>query len=158
LAADAERLVVLARVEAGDAVFAPSDAENPFDNEHADTMRAGIQLYLRVADESGGWMLVPERDGDAVRVRAITGWGTSFLPTARWRRRNRGYELRVEVPLGARRDGELRADIDLVINETTTERARRRGQLVLSGGAGEFVYLRGDRHDPSRLLPLIVVP
>jgi hypothetical protein len=45
-----------------------------------------------------------------------------------------------------------------VINETTTERARRRGQLVLSGGAGEFVYLRGDRHDPSRLLPLIVVP
>jgi hypothetical protein len=43
-------------------------------------------------------------------------------------------------------------ELDLIVNETVPERARRRGQLVLSGGDGEFVYLRGDRHDHSRLL------
>jgi hypothetical protein len=42
--------------------------------------------------------------------------------------------------------------LDVIVNETVSGRARRRGQLVLSGAAGEFVYLRGDRHDPGRLL------
>ena len=32
-----------------------------------------------------------------------------------------------------------------------------RGQLVLSGARGEFVYLRGDRHDAASLLPFLVV-
>jgi hypothetical protein len=41
---------------------------------------------------------------------------------------------------------------DVIVNETTPDRVRRRGQLVMSGAAGEFVYLRGDRHDPERLL------
>jgi hypothetical protein len=158
LTADAERLALLARVDAGDPVFAPANAANPFDNEHADTMRAGVQLYLRAGEESGGWMLVPEPDTDVVRIRAISGWGTSFAPSARWRRRDRGYELRVEVPLPASGQGELRVDLDLIINETTADRTRRRGQLVLSGGAGEFVYLRGDRQDPTRLIPLVIVP
>jgi hypothetical protein len=31
---------------------------------------------------------------------------------------------------------------------------RRRGQLVMSGAHGEFVYLRGDRHEADRLIPL----
>jgi hypothetical protein len=43
-----------------------------------------------------------------------------------------------------------------VVNETTRERERRRGQLVLSGGAGEFVYLRGDRQAAERLLPFVI--
>ena len=38
--------------------------------------------------------------------------------------------------------------LDVVVNETAPGRERRRGQLVLCGAAGEFVYLRGDRHDP----------
>ena len=157
LAADAAHLVLLVRVDAGDAAFAPADATNPLDNEHADTMRAGVQLYLRAAEESGGWMLVPEPETDTVRVRAISGWGTSFAPSARWRRRDEGYELRIEVPLRAGGEGELPLDLDLIVNETTTERVRRRGQLLMSGGSGEFVYLRGDRHDPARLLPLVIV-
>jgi hypothetical protein len=41
---------------------------------------------------------------------------------------------------------------DVIVNETVAERVRRRGQLVLSGAAGEFVYLRGDRHECARLL------
>jgi hypothetical protein len=41
----------------------------------------------------------------------------------------------------------------VIINETAPGRERRRGQLVLSGARGEFVYLRGDRHDDvARLL------
>jgi hypothetical protein len=43
------------------------------------------------------------------------------------------------------------------VNETTAQRERRRGQLVMSGASGEFVYLRGDRHDPARLIPLVLV-
>lgn len=65
--------------------------------------------------------------------------------------------MRVEIPLpAAAADAEYSVDLDVVINETTRERTRRRGQLVLSGANGEFVYLRGDRHDATRLLPLVL--
>ena len=42
--------------------------------------------------------------------------------------------------------------VDVLVNEIAAGRARRRGQLVLSGARGEFVYLRSDRHDRERLL------
>ena len=32
------------------------------------------------------------------------------------------------------------------------DRERRRGQLVLGGKPGEFIYLRGDRHPLEHLL------
>jgi hypothetical protein len=32
-----------------------------------------------------------------------------------------------------------------MVNEISRDRERRRGQLVLSGGSGEFIYLQGDR-------------
>jgi hypothetical protein len=48
--------------------------------------------------------------------------------------------------------------MDVVINETVSGRERRRGQLIMSGARGEFVYLRGDRHDSGRLIPMLVVP
>jgi hypothetical protein len=38
---------------------------------------------------------------------------------------------------------------DLLVNEMLPERERRSGQLVWSGGSG-WVWLRGDRQDPSR--------
>jgi hypothetical protein len=41
----------------------------------------------------------------------------------------------------------------VIVNDAGPGRARRRGQLVMSGAGGEFAYLRGDRHDPSRLIP-----
>jgi hypothetical protein len=40
---------------------------------------------------------------------------------------------------------------DLIVNERSPDRERRRGQLVLSGGGG-FGYLRGDRQDPAHAL------
>ncbi|HET9012705.1 MAG TPA: hypothetical protein VFN38_12860, partial [Gemmatimonadaceae bacterium] len=46
--------------------------------------------------------------------------------------------------------------LDVVVNETAPGRERRRGQLVLSGGAGDFVYLRGDRHSMDRALDFLV--
>jgi hypothetical protein len=35
-------------------------------------------------------------------------------------------------------------------------RERRRGQLVLGGADGEWVYLRGDRPDPARMLSILI--
>jgi hypothetical protein len=94
-------------------------------------------------------MLVPEFGGDHVRVRGITGTDLgSVPPVATWQRVADGYRLNVD--LEAR---ELSA-IDLIVNEMPRGRHRRRGQLVLSGGNGEFVYLRGDRQDDDRLVPI----
>ena len=45
---------------------------------------------------------------------------------------------------------------DVIINETIPGRERRRGQLVLSGARGEWVYLRGDRQDSSRFFNFAV--
>jgi hypothetical protein len=47
----------------------------------------------------------------------------------------------------------VRVDLDLLLNETAPGRERRRGQLALSGGGGEYLYLRGDRQPPERLIP-----
>lgn len=148
---DDGRLVVLADIRAGEAHFAPADATNPFDNEHPDTMAAGIQLYLSARQGTGAWMLVPEHHGERVRVRAIASPGMLAAPSARWRQNDRGYEIRTELLLP-----EDEPDFDVIINETTAARQRRRGQLVLSGAHGEFAYLRGDRHDPRRFLRLVV--
>lgn len=157
-AADGFRLFVLAHVKAGEHHFGAADATNPFDNEDADTMAAGIQLYARAQEGSGAWMLVPEVSVDRVRVRPIKDWGTLLPPVARWRRNADGYDMRIELPLpGAGAAGEYPIDVDVIVNETTAQRQRRRGQLVMSGARGEFVYLRGDRHDPARLMPLVLV-
>lgn len=158
IAASAHTLVILARVAAGDPIFAAADAANPYDNEHPDTMRAGIQVHLDDAGSRGDWMFVPEAHGDGVRVRPI-GASSTGQPTARWREVADGYEMRIEIPLSDASDHAAHAlRMDVIINETVSGRERRRGQLVLSGARGEFVYLRGDRHDPARLIPLEIVP
>jgi hypothetical protein len=60
--------------------------------------------------------------------------------------------LPAEYPKGA-----YPVSIDVLVNDAAPGRERRRGQLVLSGAQGEFVYLRGDRHDGARLLPFMIV-
>ena len=157
IAAGNDALLILADIEAGDPRFSRADAQNALDNEHADTMGAGVQLYVRTPDGSGAWTLVPESPGDAVRVRAITGWGSLAAPAATWRARGAGYELRITLPLTSAVAAEYPVDVDVIVNETVAGRERRRGQLVLSGAQGEFVYLRGDRHDLTRLIPLVLV-
>ena len=138
-------------VRAGEPVFASAGAENPYDNEHADTLRAGVQVYVTVSDAMHAWMLVPEEDG-RVRARALRGDPT-HLVEAQWLRTAAGYEMRMVLE----RLGDS-FSMDVVINETVRGRERRRGQLVMSGARGEFVYLRGDRHDAARLVPMLVVP
>ena len=53
-----------------------------------------------------------------------------------------GYRIDIEI------DRLIPEALDLIVNEMPRGRERRRGQLVMSGGRGEFVYLRGDRHEP----------
>jgi hypothetical protein len=48
--------------------------------------------------------------------------------------------------------GEEVIGVDVIVNESALGRTRRRGQLVLSGAQGEFVYLRADRHERERLV------
>lgn len=136
--------------------FVLRDAVNPYDNEQPDIDGDGVQLYVRGTVGGGAWILVPEETG-AVRVRALPGWGGGAAPDVRWRRTPEGYELRAELPLvsGAPGSGTIPIALDVLVNETAGDRERRRGQLVLSGG-GDWLYLRGDRHDPARLLPFVL--
>jgi hypothetical protein len=137
-----------------DIVFVPANADNPYDNELPDINGDGLQVYLRTPSGSGAWVLAPEPGHGAVRVRPVPGWGDLPAPRASWRRTATGYAVQLAIHLGGAvaRAGRPVA-LDVIVNENTPGRERRRGQLVLSGAAGEFAYLAGDRHDPARLLP-----
>jgi hypothetical protein len=161
--ADEPRAVVNVAVDAGLAllidvdvapshrIFAAPDAENPLDNEPAAINGDGVQLYVRAAGRSAGWLLVPLPATSDVTVHHIAGWADELTVAAHRRETGSGWALsaRVVLPPGA-----SQVDLDVIVNEIAPGRARRRGQLVLSGaqGGSEFVYLRGDRHDPGRLL------
>ncbi|HVD59629.1 MAG TPA: heparinase II/III family protein, partial [Gemmatimonadaceae bacterium] len=129
--------------------FVPIDAENPLDNEPAAINGAGVQLYVVASGQKGGWLLVPVAESHDVGVRGIEGWNNGLTVSARWQPTASGYALVAEIALPPE-PSEVK--LDVMINETTPERERRRGQLVLSGARKEFVYLRGDRHDSERLL------
>ena len=146
-------LILTLRVEAGDPLFQNADAMNTLDNEHPDTMGAGVQLYLRTQVSQGAWTLVPEQGG-RVRVR-IVGQATAHGPSATWEPLGKGYALRIELPLDAG-DHSPHVDLDLIVNETVEGRVRRRGQLVLTGARNEWVYLRGDRHDDNRWVRVVL--
>lgn len=129
--------------------FVEIDAENPLDNEPAAINGDGVQLYVVAGERKGGWLLVPSAESRDVGVLAIEGWEKGLTVTARWQATATGYALVAEVALPA---GTTEVSLDVIVNETAPGRERRRGQLVLSGARGEFVYLRGDRHDVARLL------
>jgi len=129
--------------------FVAIDAENPLDNEPAAINGAGVQLYVVAGERKGGWILAPIAASRDVGVRAIEGWEKGLTMSAQWQPTESGYAIVVEVALPA---GTIEAALDVIVNETAPGRERRRGQLVLSGARGEFVYLRGDRHDVARLL------
>ena len=138
--------------------FVPEGRENPLDNERPEINGDGVQLYIRPADADHvlGWLLVPSAGGNHVRVIPLDPRAAGAPIVARWERTSAGYALAVRIGwsiLGAP-GADDRVGLDVLVNETTPERERRRGQLVLSGARGEFVYLQGDRHDPTRLLAL----
>lgn len=143
--------------------FAPAGADNPLDNERADVNSDGLQLHLGLAADGGAeplaaWLLVPEPPGPRVRLSDCLSHGIAPVG-CEWSPETDGWRMRCALPLApvaaraAARSGAI-VTLDVLVNEMPGGRERRRGQLVLSGAAGDFVYLRGDRHDPARGLRL----
>ncbi|MFI5230048.1 MAG: heparinase II/III family protein [Gemmatimonadales bacterium] len=141
--------IVVAR---SDLTFVAPNAVNLYDNEPADINGDSVQLYLKTGQGLIAAFLVPVADSTVVRMRAIEGWSMTRDAVAVWERHSDGYEMRIEIPCASPPVG-----IDVIINEMPRDRVRRRGQLVLSGAGGEWVYLHGDRHDEWRLIRLEVL-
>ncbi len=148
LAATATHLVVTIQAHTGPAV-PPEAAENRLDNEHPEVNTDGVQWYL--GHSAGAWTMaglaLPVAGPGVPHRRLVQGawplpaWHAAGTPT--------GWAMRLAWPLEQLPlDGEGLVPMALVVNERPPERARRRGQLVLTGGGG-FGYLRGDRHDPA---------
>ncbi|HEV2642995.1 MAG TPA: heparinase II/III family protein [Candidatus Elarobacter sp.] len=144
----ADTLTVTVDVSGVHRCFVPIDADNPLDNEPAAIDGAGVQLYVAAGERTGGWLLVPDPSSREVGVRAIEGWDAGLTVTARWEPAASGFSLVADVALPPKT---AEFGLDVLVNETAPGRDRRRGQLVLSGARGEFVYLRGDRHEKARL-------
>ena len=142
-------LEIVVDVPRSDRTFAARDATNQYDNEPPDINGDGVQLFIASRDGRAGWLLVPETGSSTVRIRRIDGWTLPQDIAARWERSSAGYRIFISLAT----DTPPYA-FDVVVNEMPRGRERRRGQLVLSGGAGEFVYLRGDRHEAERLITL----
>ncbi len=138
-------------VEPSHRLFVPPDDVNALDNEPAAINGDGVQLYLACGGSAGAWILVPRDDG-GVTALPIAGW-SGLAVDATWRATPTGYALDARIDLPA--VGGVMS-LDVIVNEIAPGRRRRRGQLVLSGADGEFVYLRGDRHDPQRLVRFLV--
>lgn len=128
-------------------LFVPFGTVNALDNEPASVNGDSVQLFAIVGARRAGLLLVPA--GDGVSARAVDGWSNDLAVRTTWRPTASGYTLVAEFVLPP---GASELCLEVIVNETVAGRQRRRGQLVLSGAAGEFVYLRGDRCDPSRLL------
>jgi hypothetical protein len=128
-------------------LFVPLVTENQLDNEPASINGDSVQLYVMAGERTAGLLLVPEVA--SVGQRPVDGWTNDLAVDAKWRPTSSGYRLEASIHIDGRTP---EFSLDVIVNEVVSGRARRRGQLVLSGAEGEFVYLRGDRHDPSRLL------
>ncbi len=159
--ADGDALIFDVHVQTDDLVFVPANVVNPYDNERPDINGHGVQLYVRTFYDGGAWTITPDENASAARIRPIEGWGALAVADATWAKTNDGFSMRISVTLPPLPDthatGAYPVSIDVLVNETVVGRERRRGQLVLSGAQGEFVYLRGDRHEASRLVPLMIV-
>jgi hypothetical protein len=144
-----DRLVVRVDVPRAERRFVAIDAENPFDNDPAAIHGDGVQLYVVAGERAAGWLLVPVASSAVVARRAAEGWSDALPLDAVWHPSAHGYSLVATITLPHDVDT---AGLEVVVNESAPGRARRRGQLVLSGARDEFVYLRADRHDRERLL------
>ena len=151
-AATSDLLIEFA-VQKAEPTFAERRAWNALDNERADINSDGVQLYLVLpgstgdaSASTGSWLMVPDLDG-SVRITRLDAAAASMPVDARWVLTDDGYTIRTRIRIGesAVRLG-VQLQIEVMVNEISTDRERRRGQLVLSGGRDEFIYLKGDRH------------
>jgi hypothetical protein len=134
----------------------PRDPATPalrLDNEPDEIHSDGIQVYLRPAPDTGtvGYLIVPSVQGGVI-ARGVSGSviGKSDVRGG-WETTENGYRITVAIAppsWGPFRPGD-QIGFDLLVNQALPDRLRRAGQLVWSGGGG-WVWLRGDRQDPSR--------
>jgi len=126
--------------------FRASDAADPaLDNEHPDIHSDGVQLHLWCEGWRApvAWIAIPERDFSHTRVHRTAGdEGDAPALTVITRETIGGYEMRFVL---SRAELSPVIALDVLVNEMSADRRRRRGQLVLSGARGDRVYLRGDR-------------
>jgi hypothetical protein len=124
------------------------------DNEPDEIHGDGIQVYLSLPEDDLviGLLIVPSTEGGALIVRGVSGTaGSPEMVRGSWQATDSGYRITAAVSPPAwagRRPGET-VGFDLLVNEMQSDRLRRAGQLVWSGGGG-WVWLRGDRQDPAR--------
>ena len=137
-----------------DVWFRPADAPPLlFDNEPDDIHSDGVQAYMQPFSDGPvyGFLVVPEGDG-SLRVRGAGGTdGAPGMVEGSWERTGEGYRIDLEIHLPEWEEVMPGAVIgfDLIVNEMRPGRQRRAGQLVWSGDGG-WLWLRGDRHEPSR--------
>jgi hypothetical protein len=93
---------------------------------------------------------VPSGEDGSIRVHSASGTaGDPGMVRGAWLPTDQGYSLTVGIALpewSPRPEDEI--GFDLLVNRIEEGRERRSGQLVWSGGGG-WVYLRGDRQDPT---------
>ena len=124
------------------------------DNEPDEIHGDGIQVYLSLPGEDSvvGLLVVPSTEGGALIARGTSGTvGAPEMVRGGWQPTESGYRITAAISppgWGAMRSGEA-IGFDLLVNEMQSDRLRRAGQLVWSGGGG-WVWLRGDRQDPAR--------
>ena len=138
---------------------APLNLDNEPDEIHSD----GLQVYVAPMSSgpSGangaapvGYLIVPDPSGHSVRVSVTSdtrGAEGNRIVQGGWSRTATGYRVTVAIPwpAGVYAHAGSRVRFDVIVNEMLPGRLRRVGQLVWSGGGG-WVWLRGDRQDPSR--------
>jgi hypothetical protein len=157
IAATDEDLLVETSVSNAEPNFAASAIDNPLDNEHADTNSDGMQIHLTwlgagATQRTASWLLVPE-PGERVRIHERDD-AVELSLKASWRQINTGWQLLARIPRATLGPPGDPLAIDVIVNEMPAARERRRGQLVLSGGKGDWAYLRGDRQDRAALIPI----
>jgi len=160
LRVDDNHLVLEVTARTGAPTIPALDADNALDNERRDVNADGVQLYL--GPKSGppwtrSWLAVPAKEcAPRARVTPLLANTPDIVST--WNLTADGWWMSLSVPLASvpvQADGTFA--LELIVNERPAHRVRRRGQLVLSGGAG-FAYLRGDRSDSTQAMTFRMPP
>jgi hypothetical protein len=152
---DQQGMYLAVEVRKPEIVLRDSDAPPlELDNEADDIHQDGLQVYLRFPEgETAGFVVVPDSSG-SVRARAVGASGETSIE-GRWSQTDDGYAATLAIRdarfLSLRPGDTL--GFDLVVNEMTSDRVRRLGQLVWSGDGG-WTYLRGDRGSAAGIIEL----